>query len=155
MTQMDGTEPAATVTGFLRDLEAGNIAAATARTAPGFSMQFPGGMTFTTFDALFEWARQRYTGIRKTFERIDAAVEGDSAIVHVSGTLSGRWLDGEDFSGIRYLDRFDLRRGLITHQTVWNDMGETRLRRLQAHGAAISPADSTNSAPGGSGASAE
>ncbi len=153
MTQMVVTEPAVMATAFLRDLEAGDVAAAKARTAPGFVMQFPGGIAFESFDALFTWARGRYAGVRKSFERIDTSVSGDSAIVHISGFLSGRWLDGEEFSGIRYLDRFDLHRGLIVRQTVWNDMGEARAKRAEAHGAAINSADRTSSAPDASGAS--
>jgi hypothetical protein len=153
MTQLVAQEPEAQVTAFLRDLEAGDVAAAKARTAPGFAMQFPGGVTFESFEALFAWARGRYAGVRKSFDRIDTAVSGDSAIVHISGTLSGRWLDGEEFSGIRYLDRFDLNRGLIVRQTVWNDMGEAKMKRMADHGAAINPADKTSSASGTSGAS--
>ena len=78
---------------------------------------------------------------------------GNAAVVHVSGTLSGHWLDGEPFSGIRYIDRFDIHRNLIVRQTVWNDMGEARVKRMSDHGAAINSADRTSSAPGTSGAS--
>ncbi len=151
MTQMVAAGPAELVSAFLRELEAGDVAAAKSRTAPGFAMQFPGGTTFDSFDALFAWARGRYTGVRKTFERIDTSVSGDSAVVHVSGTLSGHWLDGAAFSGIRYIDRFDLHRGLIVRQTVWNDMGEAKVKRMSGHGAAMSSADRTSSAPDTSG----
>lgn len=153
MTQLVESGPAATAVSFLRSLENGDLAAVKALIAPGFTMQFPGGAEFADFDALFAWARGRYTGVRKKFERIDATESGDAAIVHVSGTLSGRWLDGDEFSGIRYIDRFDLKAGLIVRQTVWNDMGEARLKRAADHGAAINPADKTSSASGTSGAS--
>ena len=153
MTQLNESGPAATAVSFLRALENRDLDAAKALTAPGFTMQFPGGVEFADFDALFAWARGRYTGVRKKFERIDGAESNGSAIVHVSGTLSGRWLDGDEFSGIRYIDRFDLKAGLIVRQTVWNDMGEAKLNRRADHGAAINPADKTSSASGTSGAS--
>lgn len=152
MTHLVESEPVATVTSFLRALEKGDIAAAVSVTAPGFTMQFPGGVTFKSFEALIAWAQGRYTGIRKAFERIDAAGSGDSAVVHVSGTLSGRWPDGTEFGGIRFIDRFDLTGGLIVRQAVWNDLGEAKLKKMSTHGAAISDADSAKSAPGGTGA---
>jgi len=153
MTQLVERGPAATTVSFLRSLENGDLAAVKTLIAPEFTMQFPGGVEFADFDALFAWARGRYTGVRKKFERIDTTESGDAAIVHVSGTLSGRWLDGDEFSGIRFIDRFDLKAGLIVRQTVWNDMGEAKLKRQAGHGAAINPADKTSSAPGTSGAS--
>ncbi len=153
MTQLVESGPAATVVSFLRSLENGDLATVKALIAPGFTMQFPGGVEFADFDALFAWARGRYTGVRKKFERIDTTESGDSTIVHVSGTLSGRWLDGDEFFGIRYIDRFDLKAGLIVRQTVWNDMGEAKLKRQAGHGAAIKAADKTSSAPETAGAS--
>ncbi len=145
-------DPAEIVTGFLRSLEARDVAAAKARTAPGFTMQFPGAVSFTDFAELFAWSRQRYTGVRKSFERIDVAHKDGIDTVHISGMLSGTWLDGTTFGDIRYLDRFDIKDGRIVRQTVWNDMGEARLARGTAHGAATKLVDSTTSARVGTGA---
>ena len=50
-------------------------------------------------------------------------------VVYCFGTLSGEWLDGTPFAGIRFIDRFTLRDGLLADQTVWNDMGEFRTAR--------------------------
>ncbi|MDO7593790.1 MAG: hypothetical protein MUQ90_00250, partial [Burkholderiaceae bacterium] len=46
-------------------------------------------------------------------------------VVYARGTLSGNWLDGEPFSGIRFIDRFEVVDGLLVRQDVWNDIGES------------------------------
>ena len=48
-------------------------------------------------------------------------------MVYILGTLYGRWTDGSTFAGIRFVDRFEIREGLIVLQEVWNDIGEYRL----------------------------
>jgi hypothetical protein len=44
--------------------------------------------------------------------------------VWCSGTLAGEWTDGTPFAGIRFVDRFSVRDGMIICQEVWNDLGE-------------------------------
>ncbi len=90
-------------------------------------MQFPGAPEMTTLEELIAWSRPRYTFVSKTYERFDAMQsEGAAAIVYCFGTLSGEWLDGSEFSGIRFIDRFELEDGKITRQDVWNDMAEVK-----------------------------
>lgn len=115
---------AARVTTFLRLMEARDLAAAQAMLAPDFVMVFPGGVTMTCLEELVAWSRTRYTRVVKTFDRIEATADA----VWVSGTLAGEWLDGATFDGIRYVDRFEIRYGLISRQEVWNDMAEWRAR---------------------------
>lgn len=118
------TDPAAeTLTRFLRLMEARDLAAASALLAPGFRMVFPGGVEMERLEDLVAWSRERYRWVRKTFDRIESTGEA----VWVSGTLAGEWLDGRPFEGIRYVDRFELKNGMIIRQDVWNDMGEARL----------------------------
>jgi hypothetical protein len=50
-------------------------------------------------------------------------------VVYCSGTLEGVWLDGSAFSGIRFIDRFEVAGGRIVRQDVWNDLGEMLPRR--------------------------
>lgn len=129
------TDAAALVTRYLRQMEARDLAAAQACLAPDFTMIFPGSVRLHRLEDLVAWSRTRYREVRKTFERIDGA--GD--VVWVSGMLAGTWLDGRTFDQIRYVDRFELKDGLILRQDVWNDMGEYRLaegRRAQPGGAA-------------------
>ena len=63
----------------------------------------------------------------KSYEGIDAMQSaGDETIVYCRGKLSGEWSDGQAFSDIRFIDRFELVGGKITRQDVWNDIAETR-----------------------------
>jgi hypothetical protein len=39
------------------------------------------------------------------------------------------WLDGTAFSGIRFIDRFEVAGGLIRRQDVWNDLAEVAGQR--------------------------
>jgi hypothetical protein len=53
-------------------------------------------------------------------------------VVYIRGTLHGQWPDGTDFAGIHFIDRFELRDGLIRRQNVWNDAGGWWLRARQS-----------------------
>jgi ketosteroid isomerase-like protein len=105
---------------YLAAMERRDLAAAKAMLAPGFFMVFPGGRHFDSLEALVEWARSRYRSARKTYERFDAA--GD--VVYCFGTLYGERLDGTPYSGIRFIDRFTVREGVLVDQQVWNDLAE-------------------------------
>ncbi len=104
-----------------RDLEL-----ARAFLAPGFTMTFPGGVRMTSLEDLIEWSKTRYRRVEKTYERFDEIADADQTVVYCFGTLSGEWLDGRSFSGIRFIDRFTVKDGLFVEQLVWNDMGEVR-----------------------------
>ncbi len=54
-------------------------------------------------------------------------MQGDSgAVVYCYGTLNGEWPDGTQFSGIRFIDRFVVKDGLLEDQRVWNDLAESQ-----------------------------
>ena len=116
------------VQAFLAAMQARDLDRAQSFLAPGFQMQFPGGVRFTTLQQLVDWGRQRYRSVAKTFEAFDEAWRGDTCVVHCHGTLSGEWPDGEAFAGIRFIDRFEVNGGLLQRQDVWNDLGEHRSR---------------------------
>jgi len=95
----------------------------------GFVMQFPGAPRMTRLQQLIDWAKPRYKFVIKTYDGFDAMQSsGDAAIVYCRGTLSGEWPDGTAFSGIRFIDRFEVAAGFITRQDVWNDIAETKAR---------------------------
>jgi len=119
--------PEETVREFLAAMERRDLAVAAGFLAPEFSMVFPGGAQFSRLEDLVAWSRQRYRRVGKVFERVDTAASLDCAVVYCSGTLQGEWLDGRPFSGIRFIDRFQVRGGLLLSQAVWNDMAEARL----------------------------
>lgn len=121
------TEPAALVRAFLAAMEARDLAKARTFLGEGFAMTFPGGVRMTTLEELVAFAAPRYRFVRKTYEGFEVAM-GVRAVVYCFGTLSGEWPDGTAFSGIRFIDRFELESGLLVRQDVWNDLAEIRSR---------------------------
>lgn len=120
------------VTTYLRTMEKRDLVAARAMHAPGFSMLFPGGKRYDTLEQLIEGSKTRYRRALKTFDRLDVADNGDGSFaVYVFGTLYGELLDGEPYSGIRYVDRFTVRDGMLVDQMVWNDMAEVLGAKLK------------------------
>jgi hypothetical protein len=119
-------EASALVRDFLERMQARDLAAAREHLAPGFEMVFPGGVRMDKLEQLLEWAAPRYRSIAKAYERIDECWGDDLTVVYASGTLHGTWLDGAAFSGIRFLDRFEVVQGRIRRQEVWNDLAEAR-----------------------------
>ena len=57
---------------------------------------------------LVGWAAGRYRSVAKTYAQFDECWTPGGATVYCSGTLSGVWLDGTAFSGIRFIDRFEV-----------------------------------------------
>jgi limonene-1,2-epoxide hydrolase len=114
---------------FLAALEARDLSAAASHLATGATMVFPGGMAFSDLQALVSWSKGRYRFVRKTCERIEELPVDARGItvVYCRGTLSGKWPQGAAFSGIRFIDRFEIDdAGRIVDQQVWNDLGELR-----------------------------
>lgn len=136
----------ATVIAYLQAAEARDLAAATEMLAPGAEIVFPGGVRHEDLDAVVTAARERYRSVSKTFETTDVDVENGTVVV--TGRLSGENLHGVRFSGVRYIDRFVLRDGLIHQQHVWNDLEESTVLEARDE-AAIPPAlraDAVNAA---------
>ena len=119
--------PAEVCVEFLKLLEARDLGAARGLIADGFEMTFPGGVNFTSFEDLLAWAAPRYRKIAKSIERVEEAPLGETVAVYITGTLHGERPDGATFNGVRFVDRFTVRSGLIERQEVWNDMGELGL----------------------------
>lgn len=109
---------------FLAAMQARDLVLAQTFLSPDFSMCFPGGMRMKQLAELVAWGRQRYNAIGKHIEQLDEAWAGDVAVVHCHGTLFGEWPDGRPFEGIRFIDRFELKGGVIVKQDVWNDLAE-------------------------------
>ncbi|MCY6382142.1 tautomerase family protein [Hoeflea prorocentri] len=120
-------DPCELVRTYLEAMERRQIEAAKALLGDGFTMYFPGTGGMTKLEELLEWAAPRYRFVKKTYEGFDAAqTEGDASVVYCRGTLSGEWPDGTAFSGIRFVDRFEITDGRIVRQDVWNDIAETK-----------------------------
>ena len=134
--RVPGTPPPdaeAVVRDFLAAMEARELDAARGFLADDFVMHFPGAAPMTSLEQLIDWAASRYSRVGKSYDGIDVMHGEAGTVVYCFGTLSGTWLDGRDFEGIRFIDRFTVERGLIRDQRVWNDMAE---QRSQSSGAA-------------------
>ena len=131
----DQTDPVQLVQSFLRLLEARDLDAAGRHLAEGVTITFPGGRTFTNLADQVASSAGRFQGVTKSFEQFDVVertagghaggAAGKEYVVYVFGTLAGTALDGTAFDGVRYIDRFVIRDGLIVDQRVWNDLAES------------------------------
>jgi len=113
------------VRSYLAAMEARDLDTARAYLADGFTMIFPGGVTFHTPEELTIWAKPRYNFVNKKYERFDEAPGEEGAVVYCYGTLEGEWPDGTSFSNIRFIDRFTVAAGKLIDQQVWNDLAES------------------------------
>lgn len=113
------------VTKYLRLVEARRLDDAAAYLAAGALITFPGGRQFRTLEEQVASGSRRFRSVRKVFDTVDAVRPDDAVVVYVLGTLEGEDRDGEAFSGVRFIDRFEVREGLIVDQRVWNDLAES------------------------------
>lgn len=115
-------DPAAIVHDYLTAMETRDLARAARFLAPGAQVTFPGGTRLDDVAAIAASSAKRYRVVKKRFERTDICANGAGWIVYNFGTLYGEWVDGTSFTGVRYIDRFELdEHGLIRRQDVWND----------------------------------
>ena len=122
-TREDHGQAVAVVEDFLASIGAGRLDEASRHLAPGALIVFPGGAVHGSLDAMAASGATRYRSVDKVREHYDAADGPDGAVVVVStGTLFGVNLHGVPFAGVRYVDRFVLRDGLVQEQHVWNDL---------------------------------
>lgn len=121
---------------FLRTMEARDLDAAERMMAEGAVFTFPGGKVFASQREMVLVAKGRYQWVKKTFDRIDVVTgKGGTDVVYIMGTLYGINRYGVEFSGIRYIDRFEVKDGLIVAQDVWNDLAESGVLELGPDGA--------------------
>lgn len=109
---------------FLAAIEARDVERGQRLLASDARIIFPGGVERSSMADIVAGSAVKYRVCSKTFERFDSLhdANGDT-IVYCFGTLHGEWADGRAFAGIRYIDRFVLRNGVIHEQLVWNDTG--------------------------------
>ena len=120
---------------FLRLIMLPDPVAACRYTAPGMKILFTGGRPMTKPADCTKFNASRYKWVKKRIERTETVIAGsngavpDEAVVYSLGTLFGEWPDGTPFEGNRYVDRYVVKAGLITHMDVWNDSAEWLLVR--------------------------
>ena len=134
------TTPAAVVDEFLRLIMLPDPVAARRYTAPGLAIRFTGGRAMADPIECTAFNQGRYAWVKKRIARTEtvsaiqvhgaqagaAATPADpeETVVYSLGTLYGEWPDGTPFEGNRYVDRYVVKHGLITHMDVWNDSAE-------------------------------
>jgi len=123
-TSDSATDAADIVKRYLTTMENRDLESAKGFLTKDFTMTFPGGVEFTSLGQLVDWSKTRYQCIAKTYDQFDQSQLDNKTIVYCYGTLNGTWLDGTQFSGIRFIDRFVVVDGLLQSQLVWNDLGE-------------------------------
>jgi hypothetical protein len=120
---------------FLRLIMIPDPIAASRYTAPDMKILFTGGRAMREPADCTKFNASRYKWVKKRIERTDSviataeeAARGET-VVYSIGTLYGEWPDGKPFEGNRYVDRYVVKNGLITHMDVWNDSAEWILVR--------------------------
>ena len=113
---------------YLSAMEARDLSNAEKYLADPVVLTFPGGAVFHSLKEIVRNSGSRYVRVGKAIENWEAFEGGDCWVVYCRGTLHGEWHDGTKFSGIRFIDRFEIDRAGIRRQDVWNDSGEHRLR---------------------------
>lgn len=116
---------------FLEKQMAGRFDEVAHRVAPDCEIVFSGGRKFASAADITAFNAKRYARVRKRMERTDVAPGEGCTVVYSIGCLYGAWPDGTEFDGNRYIDRFEVRDGVIVRWEVWNDSGE---RLLERHG---------------------
>ena len=128
-------EAAEVVNEFLRLIMLPDPVAASRYTAPGMKILFTGKRAMSAPAECTKFNASRYKWIKKRIERTEVVIAGSNgaaaneAVVYSLGTLYGEWPDGTPFEGNRYVDRYVVNNGLITHMDVWNDSAEWLLVR--------------------------
>jgi len=115
------------VNDYLRLCEERNLSEAAKYLAKDVQLTFPGGAVFRDLPTMVADGVRRYESVRKhRTEFFVGSRASDGAETCIStGTLDGSTLWGTTFTGVRYLDLFVIRNGLIHEQYVWNDLAET------------------------------
>lgn len=129
------TTAADIVNEFLRLIMIPDPLAASRYTAPDMKIRFTGGRAMRAPAECTQFNASRYKWVKKRIERTDSVIQtaeevaSSETVVYSIGTLYGEWPDGAPFEGNRYVDRYVVKRGLISHMQVWNDSAEWLLVR--------------------------
>lgn len=133
VTPLDQVNPvtaAEVVNEFLRLIMIPDPVGASRYTAADMKILFTGKRAMREPADCTKFNASRYKWVKKKIERTETVISSDvtgasdDSIVYSLGTLYGEWPDGTPFEGNRYVDRYVVKNGLITHMDVWNDSAE-------------------------------
>lgn len=94
--------------------------------APNFKMTVTGGSVFTHPREFAAQSKGRQKSAIKTTDRYDEIPTANGMIVYSIGSMAGEWNNGTSYSGVRYIDRFEVVNGKIADMNVYSDMAEFR-----------------------------
>jgi hypothetical protein len=120
---------------FLRLVMIPDPTAASRYTAPDLQIVFTGKRVMSAPSECAQFNASRYKWVKKNIERTEVVTPDSQALargettIYSLGTLYGEWPDGTAFHGNRFVDRYVVRQGLISHMSVWNDSAEWLLVR--------------------------
>lgn len=125
------TTPAAIVECFLRLVMTPDPIAASRFVAADLEIRFTGNRLMNDPAQCAAFNAVRYAWVKKRFGPTETVAGGTDAltVVYCTGSLYGAWPDGSPFDSNRYVDRYVVSHGLITHMEVWNDSAEWLLIR--------------------------
>ncbi|MNK53286.1 SnoaL-like domain protein [compost metagenome] len=109
---------------FIDAIHHGDADAALRTLGPRYELIFPGPASFSDVRAIFEWFGKRYTSAHYRYGHMDAIEFPKKVVVYAAGTVDGVLLDGTRFSGVRYIDYFEIVAGKIVRKEVWSDMAD-------------------------------
>ncbi|MSO98865.1 MAG: hypothetical protein EXR11_11715 [Rhodospirillaceae bacterium] len=95
---------------------------------PGFKMTVTGGAVFIHPREFAAQSKGRQKSATKTTDRYEEIPNAEGAVVYSIGSMAGEWNNGTKYSGIRYIDRFEIKNGKIVDMNVYSDMSEFRPR---------------------------
>jgi hypothetical protein len=123
--------PATIVDEYLRLLMIPDPSSARRFVGPDLQIRFTGGRAMRDPAECAAFNAKRYRWVKKRIDATETVAGGtpERTVVYSLGTLYGEWPDGTPFEGNRYVDRYEVQHGLITHMDVWNDSAEWLLAR--------------------------
>lgn len=118
--------PAETVDRYLQFCEDRELEKAQEMLADSARIVFPPGAVYGSLREMVADQRGRYQWVRKHRDLYYEGRTPDGLVTVTSlGTLYGEDMQGRPFEGVRYVDVFVLRDGLIAEQHVYNDLADS------------------------------
>ena len=117
------------VRGWLDAMARRDFAAAAPMMVTGARVVISGGHEFGTLEDFAAFSAGRYATLRKQADAFETCEAPGGIAVYVRGTASGAFVDGTEFTGARWVDRFQVTQGRIAGLETWSDLAELRLAR--------------------------
>jgi hypothetical protein len=125
MTQLNSqAEARKVVEQFIKGVNERNGDAVRAFAGPEIHMTFPGGIVIRSVEEFFEWLAGRSPRSIYKYDVIDVVTFDDRAVAYASGIVDGVTASGAEFAGVRVLDKFVIKDGLVVKKEAWSDMAE-------------------------------